>query len=79
MDSTYAFSLTGFPAFLAICVVSLLWVVPMWKLLPKHGYSKWLSCLGFLPILGAFATLVLIWVIAFGKNEFAISNQEAVA
>ncbi len=62
------FTLTGFPALIFMIVLALIWVVPMWKLLPKFGFSKWLSCLGFIPILGAFAVLVLIWVIAFSDT-----------
>ena len=56
---------TGLPAFVILVFVSLIWVVPLWRLLPRFGVSKWLSCLGFIPGIGGFASIILLWVIAF--------------
>ena len=56
---------TGLPALLIMMVFALLWVFPLWRLLPKFGISKWWACIGFVPVIGSLAVLVFIWIMAF--------------
>lgn len=63
------FMLTGFPAFLMMLVVSLLWVIPLFRILPRFGFSKWLACLGFIPVVGPIAVLILLWILAFSEAK----------
>jgi len=46
-------------------LISLVWVVPMWRLLPKFGFNKWIAALGFVPMIGSLIMLVMLWVISF--------------
>lgn len=55
----------GFSGLLAMLVMAVLLVVPFWKLLPKFGYSSWISLVAIIP-LGA---LVLIWILAFSEPK----------
>ncbi len=36
-------------------------IVPLWRILPRAGISKWAALFGFVP----FGVLVLWWVLAF--------------
>lgn len=56
---------TGFSGVLVMLVMAVLLVVPFWKLLPKLGYSSWISLVAIIP-LGA---LVLIWILAFSEPK----------
>ncbi|WP_339642789.1 hypothetical protein [Jannaschia helgolandensis] len=56
---------TGFSGVLVMLVMAVLLVVPFWKLLPKFGYSSWISLVAIIP-LGA---LVLIWILAFSEPK----------
>ncbi len=56
---------TGFSGLLVMLVMAVLLVVPFWKLLPKFGYSSWISLVAIIP-LGA---LVLIWILAFSEPK----------
>ena len=55
----------GFSGVLVMLVMAVLLVVPFWKLLPKFGYSSWISLVAIIP-LGA---LVLIWILAFSEPK----------
>ncbi|MGB3690877.1 MAG: hypothetical protein WBA02_16425 [Jannaschia helgolandensis] len=55
----------GFSGLLVMLVMAVLLVVPFWKLLPKFGYSSWISLVAIIP-LGA---LVLIWILAFSEPK----------
>lgn len=61
----------GLPGFLMIIVMALVWTVPYWMLLPKFGFSKYLSLLCLIPFLGSFIALIFLWVLAFShtRNE----------
>ncbi|WP_245624802.1 hypothetical protein [Jannaschia seosinensis] len=55
----------GVPGLLFLIVMLALVVVPFWKLLPKFGYSSWISLVAIIP-LGA---LILIWILAFSEPK----------
>lgn len=42
-------------------LVALALVIPFWRILPRHGLSKYLALLTIIPI---FA-IVLLWIIAY--------------
>lgn len=42
-------------------LIAVLVVVPFWKILPRHGISKYFALLAVLPAIA----LVLLWIIAF--------------
>ncbi|MEJ6714015.1 MAG: hypothetical protein QNL16_08700 [Rhodobacterales bacterium] len=42
-------------------IVSVLLVVPFWRILPRNGIPNWVALVAIIP-LGA---LVLLWVVAF--------------
>ncbi|NNE89323.1 MAG: hypothetical protein HKN27_14735 [Silicimonas sp.] len=42
-------------------LIALLLVIPFWRILPRHGLSKYLAVLAVIPI---FA-IALLWIIAF--------------
>ena len=65
----------GLPGLLFLLVIALIWVIPMWRLLPKFGMSKWLSLLAFIPALGGIAMIVFIWIMAF-KDPKPVGNPE---
>ncbi len=67
----------GLPGLLMVLVIMLIFVVPMWNLLPKFGYSKYISLVCIVPMLGPVAFLVLVWVLAFTKlpkESIEVSN-----
>ncbi len=44
-----------------VILISLAFVVPFWRLLPRYGVSKWWSVMAFFPL---FA-LALLYIMAF--------------
>ena len=55
----------GLPGLLLIAVICFLSVYPFWRLLPKFGFSKWLSIVSVLPL----GMIILIWVLAFSDPK----------
>jgi hypothetical protein len=53
-------------------VVPVIWIVPVWRIVSRTGYSGAWSLLGFVPILN----IILLWVFAFSKWP-ADRNREA--
>jgi len=49
--------------FLIVCTFSVLFVVPVWRIVSKAGYSGALSLLGLIPLVN----IVLLWVFAFSE------------
>jgi hypothetical protein len=47
--------------------------IPMWILLPKYGYNKFISLVCIVPIIGSLAFLILVWIFAF--SEMKQSNE----
>ena len=50
---------------LILVIVAALWVIPLWKILPRTGMPAWLALLTIIPGIGPMIGLVLIWVVAF--------------
>jgi hypothetical protein len=44
-----------------VLLLSLGWIVPFWKILPRARISKWVSLIAIFPL---FA-IILLWVVAF--------------
>jgi hypothetical protein len=42
---------------------AVLWIVPLWFLLPRGGLNRYLSLLGAIPMAG----IVLLWVLALKR------------
>jgi len=57
------------PGLLVVILAALIWVVPMWRLLPQYGYSKWISLIAAVPVFGSIFAIVLLWVLAFSTPK----------
>jgi hypothetical protein len=55
-----------------LVMVPVIWIVPVWRIVSRTGYSGAWSLLGFVPILN----IILLWVFAFSKWP-ADRNREA--
>ena len=53
----------GLPGLIMLLAILVFWIYPFWRLLPKFGYSKWLSLVVLIPI----GAVVLIWILAFSE------------
>jgi hypothetical protein len=42
---------------------AVLWIVPLWFLLPRAGMSQYLSLLGIIPLAG----MILLWILALKR------------
>ncbi len=42
---------------------AVLWIVPLWFLLPRAGMSPYLSFLGIIPLAG----MILLWIVALKR------------
>jgi hypothetical protein len=52
--------------------VELLWVVPVWRLFRRVGWSARWALLAFIPLLG----IILLWVLAFAAWRIADANEQ---
>jgi hypothetical protein len=57
----------GLPELLVIVIVA---VVPFWKILPRLGFSKWLSLLMPVP----FVNAILLFYVAFSKPRSTLTS-----
>jgi hypothetical protein len=48
---------------MAIVMVPIFWIVPMWRILTRTGHAGAWALLGFVPVLN----LILMWVFAFSE------------
>jgi hypothetical protein len=46
-----------------LIVNAVIWVIPLYRLLPRAGMSANLAWLGVIPVVG----LILLWILAFSR------------
>ena len=54
-------------------IIGLLFFYPIWRLLPKFGISKFWTLICFLPAVGPYGMIILLYVMAFRdpvQNKF---------
>jgi hypothetical protein len=49
--------------FLALLANAVLWVVPLWVLVPRAGMSRNIAWIGVVPMLG----MVVLWIVALKR------------
>jgi hypothetical protein len=55
------------PLMVLSMLLTLPYVVPLWRIMGRTGQSSWLSLLTLLPVIGLIVSLVLMWVVAFRR------------